>query len=715
MKRVLALLLSVCMIVTFIPMISFAADTDQTQNDGAVVTLEPQEEDVVDPDSEGVPKAETPAVGAEAASAPDGVVEELPDQSGEEEAVSAMEVHSGTWKSTPDGWMFYTSETGYLDNGRYEVLTSNSYYYFDANGIMQTGLQTYYGYKYYYSKAAGTPGKSKYGKELNGWIDAEGKGYCYFSTKSDVMLFGWQKINNKKYYLDNTTGVRKTGWQTIDGYKYHFASNGEMHVGWKTLDGKMYYFAKSGVMVTGWQNIDGYRYHFDSNGVRQTGWQTIDGKRYCFSKSGVMLTGWQKLDGYKYYFASNGVMQTGWQKIDGYWYYFSTSTGHMLTGWQTLKGNKFYFSTSTGHMLTGWQKLLDWKTKTAKKWYYFIPSTGRMARGWTTISGKKYYFNKSTGVVTTGWANIDGSRYYFKSSGAMATGWLTLSKKTYYLDPSTGKMKKSWQTIKGKTYFFNTSTGVMAKGWLKYNGKKYYMNTDTGVMTKGLKTISGVVYFFKDNGAMKTNGCQKVSGKLYYFYKSGKSQTSKGWFEGSDGKTRYCKGNGVVASGQSKVGSTWYLFDSNTGVKIKKIGDDIDKKVQSKSSGTSYLLVVNRAKYHVRVYTGSKNNWSRTKKFDCAIGKSSTPTQTGTFTISKKGLTNQYKVDGVVTRYYYYVYYTGKQGIHSGLYYDGTGNPGTPYDTRLNVKSTNGGVRVSLNNAKWIYEYVPVNTTVVVY
>ena len=256
----------------------------------------------------------------------------------------------------------------------------------------------------------------------------------------------------------------------------------------------------------------------------------------------------------------------------------------------------------------------------------------------------------------------------------------------------------------------------MQKGWLKYKKKKYHLDSKTGVMDKGLKKISKVNYYFnKNSGAMKTNGCEKVSGKLYYFFSSGKSQMKKGWFKGSDKKKRYSKGNGVVATGTKKIGSTWYEFSTKNGVLLKTLGDDIDKKVQSKSSSTKYLVVVYRARYQVRIYTGSKNNWQKQKKFDCAIGKSSTPTTTGTYYISGRGKMNHYVENGVNTRYWYYVYYKGKQGIHSGLYYDGGPNDGQDYDTRVNVKSTNGGVRVSLNHAQWIYNNVPNDTTVVVY
>ena len=620
MKKILSMLLSVCLVLTMIPVISFAAEDDQASGDGNVTPMESQEEIVGEenPDTQGT--LEEPTPGEEVIpgnEAPEGVDENVPEEpAAENEGDGDVQVMEGEdpipdgwhWDDVNMGWQYFKNGTP-LRNGMQQIGSAGDYYYLDANGYMQTGLRTYDGKKYYFNPVGTDPSEpGKYGARKTGWINVTNVGKCYFNPE---MKTGLQTINGSKYYLDPSTGAMKKGWQTVSGSKY----------------------------------------------------------------------------------------------------YFSDSTGAALTGWQTIKGNKYYFSTG-GIMQTGWKTI-------SKKKYYFSPSTGRMQTGWMTLSGNKYHFTDA-GVLQTGWTNINGSKYYFNPSsnpaGAMKKGWLTLSGKKYYLDKSNGKMKKGWQTISSKKYFFNTKTGVMAKGWVKNNNKRYYTDTKTGVMKTGLLKISGTYYFFKkSSGVMKTNGAEKISGKLYYFQNSGKARMAKGWFKGHDGKKRYSLGKGVVATGKKKISGTWYVFSTSNGAVTKVIGDDIDKKVQGKSSSTSKLVVVYRARYQVRIYTGSKNNWTRSKKFDCAIGKPATPTPTGTFKITKKGEKNVYTVDGVQTRYWFWCYYNGKQGIHSGLYYDGGPNDGKDYDTRVNVKSTNGGVRVSYNNARWIYNNVPVGTTVVIY
>lgn len=598
MKKVLSMLLSVCLVLTMIPAISFAEEGGQTSGDGNVIPPTESQEEIT-----GTETPETPAgVEAPQADAADPaednavlteeeevVTEEpaaAPETDGEEGAVELFEAeqsYQNQWVQDEKGWRYYNNDGMYVTSMQ---PIGGATYLFDSLGYMQTGLKIFDGNKYYFNPKGSAPGVagSSLGVRMTGWVTVPNVGKCYFYP---MMKKGWQTISGKKYYLDPSTGVMKTGWLTIGSSKY--------------------YLNASGVMLTGWQTI-------------------------------------------------------------------------------------------------------------SKKKYYFNPSTGRMQTKWATIGGKKYYF-KADGTVTKGWASISGAKYYFSAkTGVMLTGWITLSKKKYYLNKSTGKMVKGWATISKKKYFFNTKTGVMTKGWVKYGKKRYYTNTKTGVMVTGLKKISGTYYFFnKKTGVMKKNAGEKISGKLYYFQNSGKARMAKGWFKGNDGKKRYSLGKGVVATGTKKIGSTWYVFSTTNGAVTKTIGDDIDKKVQSKTSSTSKLVVVYRAKYQVRIYSGSKNKWTKVKKFDCAIGKPATPTPTGTFKITKKGTKNSYTVDGVQTRYWFWCYYNGKQGIHSGLYYDGGPNDGKDYDTRVNVKSTNGGVRVSYGNAQWIYNNVPVDTTVVIY
>ncbi len=164
-----------------------------------------------------------------------------------------------------------------------------------------------------------------------------------------------------------TAAKRADGWQKSGG-KWYYIKNNKEHSGWQQVKGVWYYLSPT--MVTTWKRISGKWYYFNTSGAMQTGWLKNGGKWYLFNASGAMLTGWQKNGGKWYLFNASGAMQTGWQKSGGKWYYLNTS-GAMQTGWLKLSG----------------------------KWYY-LDSSGAMIAGKSlTIGGKTYRFNAS-GVCT---------------------------------------------------------------------------------------------------------------------------------------------------------------------------------------------------------------------------------------------------------------------------------------------------------------------------
>lgn len=201
-------------------------------------------------------------------------------------------------------------------------------------------------------------------KMLNGWYLENGKYYLYANGN---LKTGWNKVNDKWYFMDTDTGVMLTGWLNQSGI-------------W-------YYLESSGAMVTGWKQINGIWYRFNSVGQMQTGWVCIGGLWYYFESSGSMVTGWKQINGTWYRFNSDGQMQTGWVCVDGLWYYFESS-GAMVTGWKKIN-NEWYRFNSVGVMQRGWISIDG-------KWYYFYES-GKMAHD-TTING--YKLNSSGEWIT---------------------------------------------------------------------------------------------------------------------------------------------------------------------------------------------------------------------------------------------------------------------------------------------------------------------------
>ena len=127
---------------------------------------------------------------------------------------------------------------------------------------------------------------------------------------------------------------------------------------------------------------------------------------------------------------------------------------------------------------------------------------------------------------------------------------------------------------------------------------------------------------------------------------------------------------------------------------------------QSAVSKTDFYIYVDTNKLTVSIFNGSLNNWTLVKSIRCSMGKSSTPTVKGKFSIGNKGLS--FTADsGVVCKYYSQFY--GNYLFHSVLY-DSKGN--NIVDGRLGMKISHGCIRLATEDAKYIYENIPSGTTV---
>lgn len=346
-------------------------------------------------------------------------------------------------------------------------------------------------------------------------------------------------------------------------------------------------------------------------------------------------------------------------------------------GLQYIDGHYFYFD-DQGQMLTGVINIGDVR----KRLCYFDPA------------------GQPAGAMVTGskWMEFDGSRYYFlpqaDGTSIMKTGWLISGAKRWYLNPKTGAMITGWKTISGKRYYFKKGGSDQVRGT---------------AVTK-LRTIGGNRYFFSNKGVMK-KGNVTYKGKLYYFRSSGKAVMKTGWFRGSDKKKRYSLGKGRVAAGEKKIKGIWYRFSGKTGVLVRRIGDDVDRKFQSYSSSTRYMIVVKLSEHKVRIYKGKKGRWNRIRTHKCTTGAPSTPTIRGTFRIGAKGL---YFNTGTAQRCWYYTQFRGNYLFHS-VVYDRSSSPRNVVDGRLGISASHGCIRLSLQNAKWIYRNIPRGTKVVIY
>lgn len=530
----------------------------------------------------------------------------------------------------------------------------------------------------------------------------------------------------------------------------------EQHTpGWLESDGEWYYYNASGEKAYGWVSVGGVWYYLDKDNTDKPGvmvasqHKRINGRMYAFAANGAMKTaGWILEDEGWYYAEPGGALKEGWAWIDGAWYYldganveypalmvsdeskeiagatyFFNSSGAMMTGW-VHQPEGWYYANGSGAVATGWL----W---TGGAWYYLDGENTEypglmVSNGSKEVAGATYFFF-SSGAMETGWVKREEGWYLTDGSGAKVTGWHKVGTKWYYLDGENADypglmLENCEKQIGGITYTF-TADGSMKAGWEQdSSGNWYYYDTTYGQKVSGWQLIGAWYYFDPaDENKMVSGGWRTIDNTWYYFYGSGAMATE--WIN-LGGTWYYLGSNGVMRTGWQMIGGTWYYFYGSGAMACNTVIDGytlqangamltghqatMAARAQMYGSNTNNLILVDRGACKVAVFAGRAGAWSMVHYWDCAPGKPSTPTVAGTFTVSGKG---RY-FDSGSSRCYWYTQFYGNYLFHSVLYSKYNGGL---VDGRVGMQLSHGCVRLKIENAKWIYDTIPVGTKVVIY
>ena len=189
-----------------------------------------------------------------------------------------------TGLKTVNGQQYYFAPTMVVNQ---EEHLADHWYYFGANGQMQTGFVTLKDGRLVYYNA---DGQMQYGEQkingkwyhfqtdngntARGWYTLEDGRQVYYDVddtgNGQGMLHGLGKVGDDYYYFNDATGAKETGLKTLNGQTYNFAgNNGQALLSqfW-TNDNQTYYFDQQGQMVKNQHlTIDGEQWRFDANGV----------------------------------------------------------------------------------------------------------------------------------------------------------------------------------------------------------------------------------------------------------------------------------------------------------------------------------------------------------------------------------------------------------------------------------------------------------------
>lgn len=433
------------------------------------------------------------------------------------------------WTNTENGWQYITEE-GALKGKEFTI--NDSTYLFNDNGYITVGFYSDSKNTYYYSMEGDTP-EEGLGKKTKGIVPFLGSIYYFDDNYS--MAYGWQTVNDKKYYFDTEDGTALKGFQIIDGNKYYFDySTGEMQTGWRTIDGKRFYFFDNGAAAKGMLKDDkGKRYYFGDNCVMQKGWKNLSGKIYYFQINGDAATnGIKTISGKKYYFSSSGTLITGWRNVNNKNYYFATTgklgvKGAAYTGLKAIGKNKYYFD-KYGVMKTGVQG--------GGKSYYFLSPTGKrgttlgaMKKGWITYKNNTY-FARANGVL---YRNEEYSGYKFGKNCVLTAKSKFIRSKVLAVVKSQTKGKKTAIQKLYALYKYTIRTTSYKKLTLKGTDEYYAYNA--------FKFGNGNCYSFASKFAFLAREIGYKGAKVIRGYcpAYGGGWTPHGWVEIKFGKTPY--------------------------------------------------------------------------------------------------------------------------------------------------------------------------------
>ena len=532
-----------------------------------------------------------------------------------------------------------------------------------------------------------------------GWLLKEGDWYYY--DLNGTRASGWRYIGNVWYYFngDNISkpGVMsKSTHQLINGNMFVFDASGAMQTGWILESEGWYYADGSGALANGWRYVNGAWYYLDGSNTEHpylmlnNTKKTIAGCDYYFVNGGAMRTGWILEPEGWYYADGSGALANGWRYVNGAWYYLDGSnTEHpylMLNNTKkTIAGCDYYFANG-GAMRTGW--ILE-----PEGWYY-AREYGTI-KGWLYLGNLWYYLDGNNeeypGLMVSGQDKvIAGEKYSFNPNGDMRAGWyMSNSGEWYYYDNYSGQICSGWKYVNNNWYYLDPQDNnkMIPGGWKKFDNGYYLFNSD-GSMVTNWSYVNGNWYYFSSDGLMRT-GWQWIGNKWYYFY-----------YENDSHGGVY----GAMARATSIDG--WQLQTDGSMLTDKQA--EMFQMAQAYNSNTNYLILVDRAACKVAVYAGRFGAWNNIMYWDCAPGKASTPTVSGTFTVQGKG----YYFDSGSARCYWYTQFYGNYLFHSVLY---SKYNGSLMDGRVGIPLSHGCVRLQIDNAKWIYDNIPRGTKVVIY
>lgn len=401
----------------------------------------------------------------------------------------------------------------------------------DDGTILETDEKVAYGTVPTYDGE--TPAKAeetRYTYSFTGWdkdVTAVSGDVTYTAQFEKTGKNGLSVEDDGTYWLEDGEPVLNKGLVRInismdDGIHYHYYYFGEDGKAVKDGDYKVY--KNNGLP------LPCYQYRFDEDGIIVHDYDT--------TKNGI-----REGDNSIFYYIDGVKVGEGLLLIDGYYYYARTSSGEIVRG-------RSYWVTKTNGLIDN-------------EGEYEFDADGRMILdGFVTVNGATYYY--TDGEPALGFTKIGEDYYLFNNkSGKM------YSSATLWVGPND-------YGIVGGMYYFGAD-GKMVVPDLE-NGQKavvvaddgtMYFTVDGARMVSGIYELDGEYYYAHSSGALAVNesvylGDCVLGQKGWYGFGADGKLVRNGFVEGKDGSVYYYV-DGVRATGFTKIGDDYYLFNVSSG------------------------------------------------------------------------------------------------------------------------------------------------------
>ena len=401
--------------------------------------------------------------------------------------------------------------------------------------------------------------------------------------------------------------------------------------------------------------------------------------------------------------AGEATVTLKWKRVSnatGYYIYRVDTSTNTLTKIATVNSGK----TTTVKV-----KKLTNKTK-----YTFCVSAFRKS-GSKRLEGKKSSYVSATPRATK--PAVPSLKVSSCGNKKVVLKWNKVSKATGYeifQKNSSGKYVSIGTTKKTSVTVKNLENGVSyqfkIRAYRKSGGDTRNGNLSSAVTAKPLVVSSGVSSIhsmYYSATVRSTVRAQRTDGKGTVKVTAGTKVTVTNRAYGTS--TVQLKNGKEVKISTSNLNWISCVYNSKKDYSKAVKQDYVNSK--GYSSSTKYLIWISLDKQSLYLFKGSQCNWKLYKTYKCSTGTAATPTPKGQYRLRRKEYMFWFDEDC----YAYYASFFSGNAIHSWLL-----TPGDRIynDGKIGSPASHGCVRLAgakNSKAQFIYNNVPIGTTVIIY